>query len=337
MTTRVTLLLGTSETVRDDIEPALGELLPKLRLQTIRSGRGGTMLRLLAGRPLVVIAEVSAPNAVAAAIYRATHPRSRLLLCGPGPARTLSRRERFVLGRADGMLPEGADIGRAIERLRVPRTRPEPLPVPDDLNLFLACRAVRDPAATNRLLHVGPLSPDSGAVEALIALAAWAERHPSESAAIWWAGEGDLAGVLAAQPLPDNLSQRFLGPLSRRELALALGDCGLLVAVSAESSPPLVEALGAGCLIVANRRLPLARRMLQAGAPLWLFDPMRPTGLADMLQTALGTAADGLDQQRDQAQRLVGGTATATPDQTGREAVTALLAGAKLAGRAALT
>ena len=171
-------------------------------------------VQLVAYSPDLVIAEDFGARTLQAALYRSLSRRSRLLLCAIEPPPRFGLIERLVLSQVDGILAEGESMVRAVEQLDIPTSRVFPISTPGDFETFLACPRVRPGPAAHRLACVGDLSPHSGAVDLLIGLAAWAERHPDRQAEIWWLGEGDLAGVLEAQPLPDNMTQRFLGTLN---------------------------------------------------------------------------------------------------------------------------
>ena len=194
---------------------------------------------------------------------------------------------------------------RVIERLWAQIGRPSPAIA--DLDLFRLCPPVRVAEVAHRLLYVGDLSPTSSAPDVLIALAGWAETHPHERAEIWWAADGDLSGILAAQPLPPNLAQQFQGTVTREELPELMARCGILVASghAATEDAPVVEAWAAGLIVLASRRMVPARFRLQGDGPAWLFDPARPNGLAEALEQVLACDPARLDELREQGQRLV--------------------------------
>ncbi len=152
-------------------------------------------------------------------------------------------------------------------------------------------------------MHAGGLSPRSGAADLLISVAMWAEQNPERPAEIWWLGEGDMAGVLAAQPLPANVSQRFLGRLDPSAAAAAFDQCGLLAASSVPGNrhAMVAEALAASLPVLGSRRNRLARRLVRDGVNGWLFDPSRPADMVTVVFRALGTPAERLDPMREAA------------------------------------
>jgi len=287
----------------------------------------GTIVQLAAWQPNLVVSEAFGAKALQAAWYRALAPHSRLLLCATERRRRYGLLERMVLSRADGFLADGEDVTDAVELLRFPVSRIYALSAPPDLDIFLACPRHRAGNEAHRIIYAGALSPQSGAADFLICLAAWAEQNPERNVELWWAGEGDLSGVLEAQPLPDNLSQRFLGQLDRRGIAAAFAQCGILILPSlAEDSLPLVpEALAAGLVILGSRRTGKVRQVVRDGVLGWTFDPMRPADMLLALGRALGSSALELDQMRDSGLAMVRNSATDSFTERVRDAITAVL------------
>jgi glycosyltransferase involved in cell wall biosynthesis len=268
----------------------------------------GAVLQLALYRPDLVVFEDFGAPALQAALYRLLSRRSRLLLCTAEPPRRFGLRERAILGQVDGVLADGEAVAQAVARLRFPAARVFQLSMPHDVEVFLACGARhRAGAETHRLAYAGDLSPQSGAADLLIAVASWAEGHPGQPVEIWWIGEGDLAGVLSAQPLPATVSQRFLGRLDGVATATALAQCGLFVVPSLtdDRQVPVPEALAAGLPVLGSRRSRRVRQLVREEVNGWLFDPLQPADMARALGHALGRPAEDLDWMRDQARAVV--------------------------------
>lgn len=300
--------------------PALSELLARLPF--------GGAVQLAVYRPDLVISEGFGTKALQAALYRSLSRRSRLLLCaGEPPPRRFGLLERIVLSRADGILAEGAAVARALEQLSFPQSQIFSASVPHDVESFLSCPRARSGAEAYRLVYVGDLSPRSGAADFLICLAAWAERNPDRLAEIWWIGEGDLAGVLEAQPLPDNVSQRFLGRLDLRGMAATFAQCGLLAVPSLgnERASPILEALAAGLPVLGSRRNCKVRQFVQEDVTGWTFDPLRPEDVAQALDRAFSGSAADLDRMRDRGRSLVRPMTTQGFVERLRQAIVAIL------------
>lgn len=267
----------------------------------------GSMLELAAHRPDLVISQDFGAPAMQAALYRSLARRSRLLLLATEPPQRFGLRERMILSRADGVLVDGDAVAQAVEQLRFPASRIFQLAMPYDVDAFLSCGRTRSGPDAHRLVYAGDLSPQSGAADLLISVAAWAEQHPDRPVEIWWIGEGDLAGVLGAQPLPPTVSQRFLGRLDALGTAAAFAQCGLLAVPSLadDRNAPVPEALAAGLPVVGSRRNRRVRQLVREDVNGWLFDPLQPTDMFGALSRALNSPAERLDAMRDQARAAV--------------------------------
>ena len=171
-------------------------------------------------------------------------------------------------------------------------------PVPDDMDLFAAIPATRIDPALDHILYVGPLSPESGAADLLVALAQRAEQHPGRRIELTWAGVGDLAGVFKAQPLPGTLTQRFVGVLDRTAMAVAFAGASLLVVPLVDSGAPVLEALAAGLIVIGGRRVLAMRPILGNNGPGWGYDERGRLDLVATLSAALDEAQAAQDVRR---------------------------------------
>lgn len=272
----------------------------------MRSGPGA-LARLLAYRPDVVVSGEFGAAAFQAALCRAMSPRLRFVLCVADTPRKSGLRGRLVLDRADAVLAEGGAVAHAMEQLAGSIGRVFAVAMPFDLEPFLDCGQARPAPDAYRMVHAGDLSPQSGAADLLAGVAACAEQQPRRAMEIWWAGDGDLAGVLAAQPLPPNLSQRFLGRLDGPGLARAFGQCGLLVAPSLADNKQaqVAQGMAAGLPVLGSMRSRIVRQLVREGVNGWLFDPLRPANVVQAVQRALDVPAAQLDLMREQARALV--------------------------------
>ena len=169
---------------------------------------------------------------------------------------------------------------------------------PGDFEMFAAIPAARSTSALDWILYVGPLSPESGAADLLVALAGWAEQHPDRPIEITWAGVGDLAGVFEAQPLPCTLTQRFVGELDRAALAEAFADASILAAPLSDNGGPVLEALAAGLVVIGGRRAPAMRSIVGVHGPAWSYDERSLLDLAATLSAALDEKPEARDARR---------------------------------------
>ena len=286
-------LAGNSQASKSQGEPRL-----------VIQGARPALLDLVAVQPHLVICKDFGWSALLAALFRSVSRRSRLLLCATEAPQRLGRRQRWILRKTDGVFADGHAAVHAVERLHFPPSRIFPTSPSPDLETFFACRRVRSETEARRLVFVGDLTPGSGAADLLINVIAWAEQNPAQSVQIWWAGDGDLAGVLDAQPLPPRISQRFMGQLEPCEMAAAFAECGLLVvpSLSNDRRAPVLEGLAAGLPVLGSE---LNRRVLQLvrdDVNGWLFNPLEPDGLANALDRAMSVPLGTLEQMRDHAQ-----------------------------------
>jgi glycosyltransferase involved in cell wall biosynthesis len=296
---------GEFDSVRTGLEPSVcsvarPNLLSRLRSAIASALPNPILFQLLVSRPDLILSENFGTSAIQAAVYRLFSPRCRNLLSATEPPSRFGWRERLLLAWADGVLADGDTIAGAFAG-RFDPSRIFSLATPIRLDVFLACDASRSGPAAHRLIYAGDLSPEYGAADLSIALAKWAEQNPTKSAEIWWVGEGDLAGVLAAQPLPGNVSQRFSARPEALHLASAFAQCGLLVVPSLadDKQSPVLEALAAGLPVLGSRHNRLVRQLVQDGVNGWLFDPLQPTEMLRALNSALNSPAEQLNQMRD--------------------------------------
>ena len=302
------------------------------------AGRTARAWWLARFRPDLVVSVATGPDALLAAAYRLLFPRTRLLVRLRGPAwreNLLPRLvRRLVLNRADAVLAEDTAAAAALParwaNAREGRERVFALSGPDNLDSFLACPLARPPGSIHRILFVGALSPRSGATDILLCVAAWAARNKDHPIEVWWAGDGDLAGILDAQPLPPGMSQRFLGPLDRGALAETMARCGVLVLpVEADGqepeAAPVAEALAAGLVVVGSRCGAAVRRFVVDGVTGWTFDPRRRDQLGHAIARALGASSDTLSVMRVEGRRRMSRLAAETDAERLHAALSAMM------------
>lgn len=137
---------------------------------------------------------------------------------------------------------------------------------------------------------------------------AYAGQNPSRRLELCWIGEGDLRGVLLAQPLPANLAQKFTGALAPDEIAGQFGRSGILVVPSlVRAWPPyLVKAMAAGLVVLGSSRNPAVRSLVVPRQTGWLFDPFSTTSMLDTLDAALAASPGQLDTMRAAARARIG-------------------------------
>lgn len=263
-------------------------------------------------RPQLIVCENLGWQTLQAALFRAMSARARLLLCMTEAPSVLAPRSRWILRNTDGVLVDSAQVAATVEALQFPTARIFSSSQSHDLEAFLACRALRSDAEARRLIFAGDLTPGSGAADLLINVVSWAEENPEQPIEIWWAGDGDLVGVLDAQPLPTSVSQRFLGRLETSDLAAVFTQCGILVVPSLgnDRRAPVLEGLAAGLPVLGSQLSSRVLHSVRDDVNGWLFDPLQPNGMADALDRAMTVPLATLEQMRDRAQATVRPAAT---------------------------
>ena len=176
-----------------------------------------------------------------------------------------------------------------------------------DLYPFLERPVHRFGSDVHRIVYAGELSPESNAADVLPSLSLWAERNPDRQLDVVWIGEGELSGVLQAQPLPDNMSHRFLGRLDRPAVAASFARFGILIAPNpVQDCPSLAaEALAAGLVVIGSRHDPVCARAREAGLGVWTVDPLYPNDLLQAFERVLARSLDELNRLRADGRAFV--------------------------------
>lgn len=122
------------------------------------------------------------------------------------------------------------------------------------LPAFMNCSLTRTDLHSHRMVYVGNLAPCGGGAEFLSTLIAWADANREVSVEIMWLGEGDLLGILQAQPVPSNLNQTFARSPSSDGFVTLLAKCGILVMPSLSDlrSCLISEAMAAGLPVLGR-------------------------------------------------------------------------------------
>lgn len=267
----------------------------------------GSFASMLRNQPPVVVASTGGPF-LAALVYRLVRRRARLMIWSDRPAPVWRLLSRLAVRLADGVLVTGEPEARAAIALRGTDASVFEIPGPYETAQFLDAAPTRNEPEAYRLVVRSPLSPPSGVLRILDCVARAAERLPAREIELAWIGEGDLEGVLAAQPLPDNLHQRFLGDLGREDTAVCFARSGLLIAPVHEQDEAafeatVAEAMASGLVTLFDRFHPSAARVLTDGETGVGFDGRQRDGLAQALLSALSSSSGQLDLMRLAARR----------------------------------
>ena len=175
-------------------------------------------------------------------------PRGRIAAAGYRMfERLIARRADVVFAVSDDLLARLRQLGARDPRLALVPAPAAPLPAADAV---AAVRASLDPAGRPVLLTVARLADQKGHDILLSAVAALPQ---AERPLVVLAGEGPLAGSLAAQAETAGLDVRFLG--QRADVPALLAAADVVVLPSRWEGQPLIlaEALRAGRPVIATR------------------------------------------------------------------------------------
>jgi glycosyltransferase involved in cell wall biosynthesis len=172
---------------------------------------------------------------------------------------------------------------------------------------FFGCPLSRPGQDARRLVFVGELAPECGAAEFLACAITLADSDPKLRIEITWLGEGDLLGVLQAQPTPSNLSQSFGRVPSSDRLAAIFARSGLFVVpgLLPFAANRIAEAMASGLLVIGNRRDAKVRLLVEQNETGWLFDPRSESQTLAALAAGLNTPTAQLDQMRHAARARI--------------------------------
>ena len=236
-------------------------------------------------------------------LRRSLAPKNRILLCLEQLPPEMRGVHRFVLAGVDAILVETDAVARSLLGLGVPPSRIVALSDPADLTLFSQPPRLRGEGDAYRIIHVGDLEPEAGVAELLPCIAAWADRNPHRKIEIWWSGDGCLRGVLDAQPLPANVSQRFSGTATRQELASMFLECDLLAVPTLADiwSDVVPEAVAAQLPVLGSNRSRTVLELITHGVNGWTFDPFEAGAMAAAVDLALKASAQEIQHMRASA------------------------------------
>jgi hypothetical protein len=116
------------------------------------------------------------------------------------------------------------------------------------------------------------LTPQTAAADFLACAMALADQHVDRRFSIAWIGGGDLHGVFAAQLLPANLSQKFLGCPEPLQMFHAFAQSAFLVAPAR---------------VIGSIQSAAVRHLVVNDETGWAFDARRPATLLAALDRAI--------------------------------------------------
>jgi hypothetical protein len=142
-------------------------------------------------------------------------------------------------------------------------------------------------------VSIGDLTPQTAAADLLECVVCLAEDAPWQPLRIRWIGEGALRGVLKAQPLPETLSQHFLGTLRDSEVVSELANADVLCFTGhARNSAQITGAIrGLGLPVIGCADNESVSQLVREGHPGWSFDERQPASIMKALARALDAHA----------------------------------------------
>jgi glycosyltransferase involved in cell wall biosynthesis len=172
---------------------------------------------------------------------------------------------------------------------------------------FLDGPLTRSGPDAHRIVYIGELTPNGGVAEFLSSAIAWAEANADVPVEIMWLGEGDLLGILQAQPVPCNLSQTFEPTPSPNILVEKLARCGLLALPGFTDLRTcwIGEAMAAGLPVLGSIRETRVRSLVVRDESGFLFDPRSSAEVVAALDAALNSTPAQLDGMRAAARARI--------------------------------
>lgn len=273
-----------------------------------------TLARLRRFRPDIVFSYELGFRSLASAVYRRTHPGSRLAYCvcmsehteqGRGHSRWLLR--KTLVRMADAVTFNGPSCSRYLKRLGVPDRKLFHFPYAADDRLELPWRATDDREPNRRLLVVGQLSERKGIVPMIENLSAYCHNRPDLAWDLTFVGNGPLEHVIRQWRPPVNLKVSLLGHLLPHELAQRWGDYGVLLFPTLADEWGLVvnEALRAGLPVIGSCYSQAATTLIEEARNGWLYSPDDPTDLHRKLDQLASLDPARLGAMREYARASV--------------------------------
>lgn len=307
MAARAALAMSNSVSGTSAIQEAVEDCVPFVKALHHRTAPGKPANALRAVE--VIAVDNFGARAGWAAVRRRIKPHTRLLLCVSGPSHCPQWVLRLLLRNADAVVADGDDSIRTVLRLSASGPRVFAIANSDReaLGAFLGCPPCRTAREAHRLIFADDLSPQAGAADFLMAAMAWAGQNPGRLLDICWMGNGMLKEVLKAQPVPPNLSHRFINPLPAPEAASLFAESGILVAPTAcgHAGHPILQAMAASLPVLGSSRCQGVQRWVRDAKTGWVFDPLDPRAMFQALDQALATSPEKLDLMRRTARSEV--------------------------------
>ncbi len=274
--------------------------------------------------PQVVVSHELGARSLFAALYRWTHPRSRLVLMvyvSEHTERSWSRLRlmlrRCLLRSADIVTYQGSSGKRYLRQLGVAEARLRYCPYVAHPKMVYRGPTARPAHLRRRLLYVGQFTPRKAPDRFLDTLNRWCLDHPDQSVSLSLVGRGPLQAVLQQQPRAANLQLEILGSVAPEHLPAVYANHGLFVFPTLADEWGLVveEAMHSGLPVLASEYGQASLDLVEDGVHGWRFIPEDAASVYRAIDRAMQTEDQQLDRMGAAARQAV---AERTPDYGGR-------------------
>ncbi len=253
-------------------------------------------------------------RSLVSALYRRSHPKSRLAFCvcvsehteqGRGIARLWIR--KWLIRQADAITYNGDSCLAYLKRFKIPDERLYHFPYAAIDSSRVSGDLHRGRNQSHRFVCVGQLNERKGVMPLLRSVIAFCIANPHRSLELSYIGTGPLEGALRSQATPANLRVNFIGHIPPENLCRELMSHGVLVFPTLADEWGLVvnEAMQAGLPVLGSRFAQASTSLIEEGKTGWLYDPTEPGQCETKLQTILGCTPEQLNRMRDAARAAV--------------------------------
>ena len=290
-----------------------------------------TSRRLRQLKPDVVMSLELGARSAGVVRYCRKHPETKSLLCtymsehteqGRGWARKQLRKK--LVKHADAMTYNGPSCKRYLQSFGVGDDRLHHFPyAADDRTVYTGPLERDEQQLEDRFLCVGQLSERKGVVVMTQQLVDYCQRNPNRNVHVTFAGDGPLRFQLESMPTPPNLTLKFLGNVTPKDLAVAMLSSSVLIAPTLADEWMLVvnEALQAGMPVVGSIYAQAVTTLVDDGANGWQYDPADPKDLGRSMELYFSKSREEIAGMRNRARQSV---EQRTPDWAAAGAVDAI-------------
>jgi glycosyltransferase involved in cell wall biosynthesis len=270
-----------------------------------------SLVALMRHQPSLVVAGGAHCAVLTALLYRWFRRESRLLVWYERKPAAWRLAHALALQFADGVLVRNESDEAAAVAARRSGSMVFNVPGPYKIAGFCAMEPARRGDAAHRIIVSGALTPGSDALTILHVAAHWAEQHPERRMALSWIGNGDLRHVLAAQSLPDNVTQDFPGELADAGRQDEFARSGIFISTAASADAKtredlrIAEAMASGLIVLFDRGSRGAARLVQDQVSGIGFDAGQPASLMHAIARVMDAAESALDPMRRAARMRI--------------------------------